>query len=487
MFKKSVAAVLCLALSFPFPIFAEENRQEVDEDETSTATMPEDYNAETPPDNEPIASDTIRIQEEIIPTTLPADSIAADTIPAGFDRRLEFNPDPTRAVWMSALCPGLGQIYNRRYWKVPIVIGGYVGLAYATSWNNRMLSDYTKAYKDIMDNDPDTKSYMDFYPSTTKEEDLDMAWLQRALKSKKDFYRRNRDLCIIGMVGLYLVCMVDAYVDLLRKTNEDVSALIEEGVATQADGLSVKVKLNEAEMAQTQVDNGLALSRMLLAQICGLPMDEPLRLADEALDDFPLPAKDEVAVDVNEAFLNRNELQALDLASKIYKKKERIVLADLLPSVAFSANYLVTNPSVFNGFKNDFGGMFNVGVIVRVPITAWWEGSYKRNAARAETRIKQLEWEDAREKIELQVNQSVYKVNETGKKLAASTRNMESAEENLRCANVGFEEGVIPTLNLMEAQTAWMSARSALIDAQIEMRLTRVYLNKALGKDLQTK
>ena len=281
--------------------------------------------------------------------------------------------------------------------------------------------------------------------------------------------------------------LVDAYVDLLRKTNEDVSALIEEGVATQADGLSVKVKLNEAEMAQTQVDNGLALSRMLLAQICGLPMDEPLRLADEALDDFPLPAKDEVAVDVNEAFLNRNELQALDLASKIYKKKERIVLADLLPSVAFSANYLVTNPSVFNGFKNDFGGMFNVGVIVRVPITAWWEGSYKRNAARAETRIKQLEWEDAREKIELQVNQSVYKVNEAGKKLAASTRNMESAEENLRCANVGFEEGVIPTLNLMEAQTAWMSARSALIDAQIEMRLTRVYLNKALGKDLQTK
>lgn len=281
--------------------------------------------------------------------------------------------------------------------------------------------------------------------------------------------------------------LVDAYVDLLRKTNEDVSALIEEGVATQADGLSVKVKLNEAEMAQTQVDNGLALSRMLLAQICGLPMDEPLRLADEALDDFPLPTEDEVAVDVNEAFLNRNELQALDLASKIYKKKEQIVLADLLPSVAFSANYLVTNPSVFNGFKNDFGGMFNVGVIVRVPITAWWEGSYKRNAARAETRIKQLEWEDAREKIELQVNQSVYKVNEAGKKLAASTRNMESAEENLRCANVGFEEGVIPTLNLMEAQTAWMSARSALIDAQIEMRLTRVYLNKALGKDLQTK
>lgn len=278
--------------------------------------------------------------------------------------------------------------------------------------------------------------------------------------------------------------LADAYVELLRKTDEDMAALIAEGVATQADGLSVKVKLNEAEMAQTKVNNGLALSRMLLAQLCGLPLTDTLTLADEQLDNFPVEER-MTSVDVNQAFMNRNELKSLDLASKIYKKKERIVLADLLPTVAFSANYFVTNPNLFNGFKNDFAGMFNLGVIVRVPITGWWEGSYKRNAARAETRIRQLEWEDAREKIELQVNQSVYKVNEASKKLAASNRNMENAEENLRSANLGFEEGVIPTLNLMAAQTAWFSARSTLIDAQIDMKLTQVYLNKALGVDLQ--
>lgn len=278
--------------------------------------------------------------------------------------------------------------------------------------------------------------------------------------------------------------LADAYVELLRKTDEDMAALIAEGVATQADGLSVKVKLNEAEMAQTKVNNGLALSRMLLAQLCGLPLTDTLTLADEQLDNFPVEERT-TSVDVNQAFMNRNELKSLDLASKIYKKKERIVLADLLPTVAFSANYFVTNPNLFNGFKNDFAGMFNLGVIVRVPITGWWEGSYKRNAARAETRIKQLEWEDAREKIELQVNQSVYKVNEASKKLAASNRNMENAEENLRSANLGFEEGVIPALNLMAAQTAWFSARSTLIDAQIDMKLTQVYLNKALGVDLQ--
>ena len=275
--------------------------------------------------------------------------------------------------------------------------------------------------------------------------------------------------------------LADSYVSLLSKMNEDISAMIAEGIATEADGLSVKVKLNEAEMAQTKVNNGLALTRMLLAQICGLPLEEEIRLADENLNDFPV-SDQTVAADLNEAFMNRGELRSLDLAKKIYSRKERIVLSDMLPNVAFAANYFVTNPNVFNGFKNDFAGMFNIGVIVKVPISAWWEGSYKRNAARAETRIKALEWEDAREKIELQVNQSVYKANEARKKLESTYRNMDSAEENLRHANLGFEEGVIPALNLMEAQTAWVSACSSLIDAQIEVRLTEVYLMKSLGK-----
>ena len=275
--------------------------------------------------------------------------------------------------------------------------------------------------------------------------------------------------------------LADAYVDLLRKMDSDVTAMIYEGVATEADGLSVKVKLNEAEMAQTKVENGLALTRKLLAQICGLSLEEDLSLADEKLDNFPVETT-QASADLNEAFMNRNELRSLDLATKIYKRKERIALAEMLPNVALAANYFVTNPNVFNGFKNDFAGMFNVGVMVKVPLSGWWEGTYRRNSAKAETRIKTLEWQDAREKIELQVNQSVYKVNEAGKKLIASSRNMENAEENLRRANFGFEEGVIPALNLMEAQTAWVSARSSLIDAQIEVKLTEVYLSKALGK-----
>lgn len=150
--------------------------------------------------------------------------LGTDTLPVakfdtsiGYDdwqeRDVAFNPNPTRAIWMSALFPGLGQLYNRRYWKLPIVVGAYLGLGYATSWNNTMLTDYQRAYLDIMDNDPNTASYMNFFPPTTTEASIDKEWLKRMLKSRKDFYRRNRDLCIICMVGVYFLAMVDAYVD----------------------------------------------------------------------------------------------------------------------------------------------------------------------------------------------------------------------------------------------------------------------------------
>ncbi len=129
------------------------------------------------------------------------------------ERRRMFNPDPNRAVWLSALFPGLGQVYNRRYWKLPLVVGGFMGLGYATSWNSGMLNDYTRAYRDLMDTDPSTNSYMNFFPSTTNENDLDKKWLENILKSRKNYFRRNRDLCIICMIGVYFLAMVDAYVD----------------------------------------------------------------------------------------------------------------------------------------------------------------------------------------------------------------------------------------------------------------------------------
>ena len=125
--------------------------------------------------------------------------------------------------------------------------------------------------------------------------------------------------------------------------------------------------------------------------------------------------------------------------------------------------------------------MWNVGVMVQIPIWHWGEGIYKTRAAKAEARIAQYQLQDAREKIELQVNQAAFKVKEAGKKLVMSSKNMEKAEENLRYADKGFKEGVIPVTNVMEAQTAWLSALSDRIDAQIDLKLAQTYLQKAMG------
>lgn len=153
--------------------------------------------------------DTIVVADS---TMLLSAKLDKDAKPVVNDK-LKFNPNPMRAMWLSALCPGAGQIYNRRYWKLPIVIGAFVGLTYGTSWNNRMLNDYSKAYRDITDNDPNTRSYMDFYPPTVKESDLDKNWLTSTLKNRKDYYRRYRDICIIGIAAVYLLNVIDAYVD----------------------------------------------------------------------------------------------------------------------------------------------------------------------------------------------------------------------------------------------------------------------------------
>ena len=274
--------------------------------------------------------------------------------------------------------------------------------------------------------------------------------------------------------------LAEGYLKLLQQLDGDVEKMINEGVATKADGLSVRVKVNEAEMTLTKVEDGLSLARMLLCQLCGIDLSSPITLADENMEDIPLLTTDP-HFDLSTAYENRPEIRSLELATQIYKQKVNVTCAEHLPSIALMGNYMVTNPSVFNSFENKFKGMWNVGVMVQIPIWHWGEGIYKTRAAKAEARIAQYQLQDAREKIELQVNQAAFKVKEAGKKLVMSSKNMEKAEENLRYATLGFKEGVIATSNVLEAQTAWLSAHSEKIDAQIDVKLTEIYLKKSLG------
>ena len=276
--------------------------------------------------------------------------------------------------------------------------------------------------------------------------------------------------------------LAEGYLQLLQKLDSDVQKMIREGVATKADGLSVRVKVNEAEMTLTKVDDGLSLSRMLLCQLCGLDLTMPVTLADEQEKDLNptvVPARE---IEMEGVYATRPEIRSLELARKIYRQKVNVTRAEYLPSIALMGGYLATSPSVFNGFENKLNGMWNVGVMVSVPIWNWGEGIHKVKAAKAQVRIAQYNLDEAKEKIELQVNQSNFKVNEANKKLAMAEKNLEKADENLRYANLGFDEGVIPASNVLEAHTAWLKAQSEKIDAQIDVKLTEVYLKKALGR-----
>lgn len=274
--------------------------------------------------------------------------------------------------------------------------------------------------------------------------------------------------------------LAESFLELVKKLDSDVSKMVAEGVATKADELSVKVKVNEAEMTLTKVENGLSLSKMVLCQLCGIPLDTPITLADESMENITLPDT-YIEGNVNTALSNREELKSLELASKIYRQKVNVTRSEFLPSVGLTATYLVTNPSLVNGFERKMRGMWGVGMMVKIPVFHWGEGIYKVKAAKAEANIAQYKLDDVKEKVELQVTQATYKVNEATKKLAMAEKNMAKADENLRYANLGFQEGVIPTSNVLEAQTAWLSAQSGKIDAQIDVKMSEIYLNKSMG------
>lgn len=275
--------------------------------------------------------------------------------------------------------------------------------------------------------------------------------------------------------------LAESYLELVKKLDNDVQQMIDEGFATKADGLSVKVKVNEAQVALIQVDNGLALSRMLLCQICGLETNTAIRLSDEdngqTLSDDTAPA----TADIQDALFLRPELNMLSLSANIHKEKVRLARAEFMPTIALTGGYLASNPSVFNSFERKMKGMWNVGIMANVPLVTFGERVYKVKAAQAEVDAARFKWEETREKVELQVSQNKKKVLEATERLQAARQSCEEADENLRYATLGLQEGVIPVSNVLEAQTAWLKSHSEHVSSQIDLRLANLYLLKSTG------
>ena len=335
--------------------------------------------------------------------------------------------------------------------------------------------------------------------AANKIADINEEMAANSLEMKRQNTLYNIDQAYWQVVSLrHKQTLAESYVELVKKLKGDVQKMIDQGVATKGDGLSVGVRVNEAEMALTQVQDGLALSKMLLCQLIGLDEDEAIELADETTHPQPLPVREgshysqgglsaeelTTPLSVREGLgggSSRPELKILQNTVDLSKQTTNALKAGNLPTVLLTGGYMVSNPNPFNGFEKEFGGVWNVGVVVRVPVWNWGDVKYKVRASKGATAMANLELEDAREMISLQVRQSNFKVKEAQKKLTMAQSNVANADENLRMANLAFKEGTASFTTVMEAQTAWNAAQSQLIDAEIGVKLSEVELQKALG------
>lgn len=276
--------------------------------------------------------------------------------------------------------------------------------------------------------------------------------------------------------------LAESYVALLDTLKYNVDAMIREGVATPSDQLRVEVKRNEAQVDLTKVKNGLSLSRMALAQLCGLPIDSDLHLVDEdsgeALMVVPLFPENE---NLEQVYARRKDIQQLELGVNITHQQSRVELSSMLPNVSIIGAYEFSNPNMDDGFSKNFDGGFSVGVMVSVPLWHWGGNYNKYKASQTDETIMRLNLADAKDKVALQVQQASFKAQESVKTYKTTLENLASANENLRQAQIGFSEGVMTIDNVMEAQTAWLKANSERVDAQIEVQLCNTYLQKVLG------
>lgn len=279
--------------------------------------------------------------------------------------------------------------------------------------------------------------------------------------------------------------LAEQYATLLDTLEHNVSLAVEAQVATGGDLAKVRVKQGEAHMQLMKAENGLALAKMLLAQRCGMALDADFEVDTdlESLQDSEssrlrdLRPADSGRWSVDD----RVEMQMLGVLDSVAREGVRMASSALKPNIVATGGYMVSNPNVFDGFKNEWGGSFMAGVAVNIPI-AHVGGIYSLKAAKAKRREVELQREDAKRLMELQVSKLRYELDLSYKKLEQSEVNLESARENLRYADESYRAGMCSSSDLMMAQTAWMEAESEVLETRIEIEMGRLYLSQAMGR-----
>ena len=273
--------------------------------------------------------------------------------------------------------------------------------------------------------------------------------------------------------------LANAYETLLDRLVTDLENMHDEGIITRNDVLKAQVKQNEAKLKKLQAENGCALSKMALAQVIGMEEDD-IEIESDQITELPpaLPASyhGEILPD------RRAEIAMLKEKTAIMESKKNIERARFMPDIVLTGGYGWMNPNPYNGLRNEFGGNWSVGVVVSMPVFTWGERRNDLHAAKLKMESAELELNEAREMIDLQIRQNRYRYSEALKKAEMTALSKEQAEENMRITRENLTEGRSRLTELLEAQLQWENASSEHIDALVEMKTTLLELDKSTGE-----
>lgn len=274
------------------------------------------------------------------------------------------------------------------------------------------------------------------------------------------------------------VKLAQSYLELLNRLVFDLENLYDEGLIIRNDLLKAQVKQNDAKLKLLKAENGLTLSKMVLAQIMGVESDN-LAVADgveSGLEKESLPyLASSKMVD------NRVEIAMLKQKVSIAESAQKIATSRFMPDIFLSGGYAYLNPNPYKGFEKKFGGDWNIGVVLSMPIFHWGDRVHTLNAAKKDRQAVQYELDEARELIDLQIRQSINAYTESLDKVAISKLSKEQAKESMDISQNHFNEGLIKLTDLLESQLDWEQASNNYIDAVIEMKIARTELDKATG------
>ncbi len=275
------------------------------------------------------------------------------------------------------------------------------------------------------------------------------------------------------------VKVAQEYKAMLERLVSDLDGIRYEGIITSNDLMKAKVKLSEAELLLLKASNGLELSKMVLCQMTGVEYSSTLTLSDSL--NYIDPALLSYIIDES-TIADRPELKILETNVGVAKSGVSLMLSRYLPNIVMNAGYTYVNPNPYNGFAEEFGNDWSVGVVCNIPLFHFGDKKHTLAAARYEQQAAELKVEETRELLVLQLQQAVYQYTESVKKSECAQMALSQAKQNLDISNDNFEEGMIKTTDVLEAQVMWQKASSELIDATTEQQMAVSNLKKVTGK-----